>query len=126
MARGKSDIDTWTDGSIVEFEVKCGRCGRDITSLSAYVTLKDDGFAWEIELGRDYDHTQIRTGRSFPSSKDQKFIDEHLMKNNRWTLVCPGRRCGYRRTVLPFPTIERAMVRAWRNRTHALTLGIDF
>lgn len=125
MAHADSDVATWENGDIVEFIVKCGLCGRDLTSVSAYVDLSGQGAAWEIDLGRDYDHTEIRTARSFASAPDQHERDAAAAgHNSRWTLVCPGRRCRFRR-VLTASAVETAMVRAWRKRSFVLVAGID-
>lgn len=112
----------WHDGQIVEIEVECPRCRRDIACLSAYLSLQTSS-AWEIGLGRDrYDAAAYK---SVPGSGRSTEIDvQQHPQTRKFLLTCPGKRCGYRRLV-GYARAGDAMVKAWRARSHKVVAGID-
>ncbi len=108
----------WHDASIAELRVVCGLCGRDICYFSAYIGGRS---AWEIALGRDLNGPEIRTGRSFASDID---AGKHMGYDRRWTLICPGRKCSFRK-VVTVDRVREAMVKTWYSGSHRLVAGVD-
>jgi hypothetical protein len=113
----------WHNGQIVEIEVECPNCRRDLAVLSAFVSLQGDGFAWEVGLGRDrYDAAAYRT---IPGAAQSANVSaQHEPETRKFVLVCPGRRCGYRR-VVGYGRVRDAIVRTWRTGVHRIVAGVD-
>jgi hypothetical protein len=127
----------WHDGQIVEIEVECPKCGREISVLSGYLSLEGfeyeepgeaptwiNGHAWEVGLGRDgYDKASYKT---LPGSGRSVEIEAQKHPETRkFELVCTDqRRCRFRR-VVGLQRASDAMVAAWRKGSHRVVAGID-
>ncbi len=127
----------WHDGQLVEIEIECPKCGREISVLSGYLSLRGfeyqepgeaptwiNGYAWEIELGRDrYEKVSYRT---LPGSgRSVKIEPQKHPETPKFELVCTDqRRCRFRR-VVGLRRAGDAMVAAWRKGSHRVVAGID-
>ena len=131
-ACGGDALDGWHDQGIVEIQVECPNCHREIAVLSGYLSLAGfeyeepgkaarwiNGHAWEIALGRDF------TKRAPHHRRSVRIEPLAAHETRKFELVCTDQhRCRFRRVVGLGRTSD-AMVAAWRKRSHRIVAGID-
>ena len=146
---GYDPLNGWHDGQIVEIEVECPKCHREIAVLSGFLSLARfeyeepgktrrwiDGYAWDIDIGRDgYDYRSRKvpgTGRSVKVDPWRDVFhglrsraDYNEAETTKFELVCTDEdRCRFRRVVNLWRTSD-AMVAAWRKGSHRIVAEID-
>ena len=119
--------DGFESGDSLQFIARCGNCHLKIARFDTRIFADGDGPDPSDWAGETYLVTESDDGAGMRKGSHSSNPPSHpeMGHDQRWTIICPGRRC--RQTyVVGWERLSKAMVAAWRRGEWEILAGVDF